>query len=274
MNSLRERLVSLVGGHEEGLKTAIASKILQEKPNTIKSLMHRLSKENVLIKDFHGLKGFYGINPALQKSTDGIDSFGLPKIQNLWICSALPIEVKPLNEEFCIPSKEVPMWKIRTIIGAKSKKLSISFSGESGYEFQSVYCILRSKMQEMQVRFGLNLSEEDFVVENVELFVDVCGLSISENSFTLKDLSSTLVKFYNKKGRVRVEQRTSVPMPLDFFFSNLSNPFILNYARSVNDGWNKIESVSKNLESGMQSSNYIQKQILNEIKELRKKELK
>ena len=274
MSSLKERIISLVSENEDGIKIGPVAKILQENPNTVKSEMYRLSKEGVLITKFRGLKGFFGINPALQKSTDGIDSFGLPKIQNLCTCANVSNELQSFNQTELIPNNENPIWKVRTIVGAKSKKISIFMSGEHGYEWASVYIILSSKIKELNAKYGLNLALKDFSIENIELFVDICGVAISNNSFTVEDLSSTLVKFYSKKNKVRVEQRSSVPLPLDFFFTKLSNPILLNYVRSVNDGWNKIELVSKNLQSGMQSNNYYQKQILSEIKNLKKKELK
>lgn len=262
-DSLKERILSIALEKEEGVFPHQLAKIFGIKESTIRSSLSRLSKEGKLTQNFGGVFGCYGLNALLQKKPDGMQ---LPKLQNICAVCKLNKNIDSLNELENLVEGAEGIWTMRTIIGAKSGKVTIRLSGAYGFELPFVFFLLDRKTKELNQRFDLSLKHSDFILKNVEAFNDYYKIGISPNSINLSDFHSTIIKFYNKGNRLRVERRTSISFPLELLLQGFSDPAVLNFAKLNAESWAKLPQLSRELNSGFKSANYFLKEILKLVK--------
>jgi len=249
-----EDIINFISEFESGLTPSNLAKKLDLKLSTSKSILARLTEKGKLKKNYLGNRGFYGVSDGFQETGHGLAWRTEPKIQNFIVfCERCGI-TEELKIEEHYPSGN-PKWHT-SIRVAKEGNLTISFTGEFGFDLSAVVILIEKYYTELNNKYSLHLTPNILIIKNIEVFNDFFKLGLSPTCTYFSDLQSAMFKVYDKGDRTRVEKRTSKKIPLEFIFQNLANPDILKYSSQVTELSLKFDEMSKRVYGYMKNMRY------------------
>lgn len=256
-----EEIVCFVSDFEAGITPKVLAHKLNISHPTAKTILYRLAQKGLLKANFKGNRGFYGCNFIASNKGDGVCYRTEPKIQNF----QLIYKNCNINQEYCseeeFPSNDNPIWKIRVNI-FKSNNLTISFSGEFGFDLSSIIILSKKYIDEVNTKFGCNLDIDKLEITNIEIFNDFYKIGLSKNSFYFSDLKGLMIKIYDKKGKVRVEKRISKRLPLTTLLENISNTDMLRVVSGVNEISENQKELFRQIERLIKNQEYYKRREL------------
>jgi hypothetical protein len=266
-----EELINYVSSFEAGITPKSASFKLGFKHSYIKNRFYRLGQKGLLIYNYLGSKGYYGVNSEHQKTGHGLAFRTEPRIQNFILFYENCDVSEVYNIKHGYPIKD-PCYFVREKI-SKQGNLTIHFSGEYGFDISSVVILSEHFISYLCKKYDVTLDLKKVMISNIEIFNDFYKIGLSPTSFTLYDLQGSIKKIYSNVSKIRCEDRFTPKISLDTFFQEMSNPINIKYHNQITNLSDRIHSIEQLMKSFISTQQHFNKKIIEKTEDKNKEKI-
>jgi|SRR3989344_2437512 len=201
----KERIISLVRGHPEGISPKTLSFYSSINENTVKSCLAKLKREGVVkIKD--NTNGIY----VLVEDNPYRALFDF-KFQNLFLTCVMNSCEKEFEPTDLILIEN--MLKVNFGISSNTKKATLHLSSAHGLNINAILFVAQWFIDKIKNYAGIEVSFSDIIVASIEFNKDFSNLRLDGSNCITIDSLIAEYKLYQKENCVREEFKPKVPIP-------------------------------------------------------------
>lgn len=199
--TIRTKIINYLRDQDQPQAAKIIAKKIKENENSVRPELSKLLKEGTINRDFHG---HYSLNPTY--------GMGLmlepPRVQNLLVVAEdMGVEEHDVIDKKFGRESADSFLRIYIEFGSKRGRISWRVGTSFGLDLNG----LRLCREYVEVEcLSRGYHDLRWIVRNFELLNDFQGLKMEgATAITFSDFEGTLEKFYNRRGSVRREVRSS-----------------------------------------------------------------